>query len=46
MNYIKKILSIINTLKLEQFTGELTLNLIFNEGGIRGVEKTIKDKLK
>jgi len=46
LDYVKKILSIITTLKIEKFTGELVLNLFFNEGGIRGIEKTIKQKIK
>ena len=46
LNYIKKISSIINALKIERFTGELVLSLFFNEGGIRGVEKIIKEKIK
>ena len=46
MNYIKKILHIINVLKLELFTGELILKLFFNQGGIRDVEKTVKEKIK
>ena len=39
INYIKKMLSFINTLKLERYTGIILFKLVFNQGGIRDLKK-------
>jgi len=43
--YVKRIIDLIKTLASDGFTGKLTLTLIFNQGGVRDVKKTIEDKI-
>jgi len=42
----KEIVEVIDDLKKKKFTGKLTLIIVFNEGGIRDVEKMINQKIK
>jgi len=38
-NPIKKMLSLINTLKLDKYTGVVLFKIVFNQGGIRNITK-------
>ena len=45
MSKIENIVVIIRDLINKKFTGEFEIKIIFNEGGIRRIQKTVKEDL-
>jgi hypothetical protein len=45
MDYIKKIIDMIQGFVVKKFTGVVTITIFFNEGGIRDAKKNIEDKI-
>ena len=45
MSKIENIIVIIRDLINKKFTGEFEIKIIFNEGGIRRIQKTVKEDL-